>query len=61
VKLVELMGHPDREGRSPVAAPMRQSEGPGDIRVGDLKMLATVGDGGACLRELALSVADLDW
>ena len=61
MELMELMGHSDREGRSPVAAPMRQSEGLGNSRVGDLQMLATGGDGGACLAELALSVADLDW
>ena len=61
MKLVEFMGHSDGEGRTPVAAPMRQCEGLGDGRMGNLKMLATGGDGGACLGELALSVTDLDW
>ena len=61
MKLVEFMGHSDGEGRTPVAAPMRQCEGLGDGGMGDLKMLAAGGDGGACLGELALSVTDLDW
>jgi hypothetical protein len=61
MELMELVGHSDGEGRTPVAAPMRQCEGLGDGRMGNLKMLATGGDGGACLGELALSVTDLDW
>ena len=61
MELMELMSHSDGEGRTPHAAPMRQCEGLGDSRVGDLKMLAAGGDGGACLAELALSIADLDW
>jgi len=61
MELMELVGYSDGEGRSPVAAPMRQCEGLGDGGMGDLKMLATGGDGGTCLAELALSVADLDW
>ena len=58
---MEFVGHSDGEGRAPVAAPMRQCEGLGDGGMGDLKMLATGGDSGTCLAELALSVADLDW
>ena len=58
---MELMGHSDREGWTPHAAPMRQGEGLGDGGMSDLKMLAAGGDGGACLVELALSVTDLDW
>ena len=61
MELMELVGHSDGEGRTPVAAPMRQGEGLGDIGMGDLKMLAAWSDGGACLAELALSIADLDW
>ena len=61
MELMKLVGHSDGEGRTPVAAPMRQGEGLGDCGMGDLKMLAACGDGGACLGELALSVTDLDW
>jgi hypothetical protein len=61
MELMELMSHSDGEGRTPHAAPMRQCEGLGDSRVGDLKMLAAWSDDGACLGELALSIADLDW
>ena len=61
MELMELVGHSDGEGRTPVAAPMRQGEGLGDSRVGDLKMLAAWSDDGACLAELALSIANLDW
>ena len=61
MELMELVGHSDGEGLTPVAAPMRQGEGLGDIGMGDLKMLAAWSDGGACLAELALSIADLDW
>jgi hypothetical protein len=38
-----------------------QMEGLRDGRMGDLEMLAAWGDGGACLSELAVSIADLDW
>ena len=61
MELVELVGHSDGEGRTPHAAPMGQCEGVGDSGMGDLKMLAAWSDGGACLAELALSIADLDW
>ena len=40
---------------------MRQGEGLGDGGMSDLKMLAAWSDDGACLAELALSIADLDW
>ena len=40
---MELVGHSDGEGRTPVAAPMRQGEGLGDGWMGDLKMLAAGG------------------
>ena len=61
MKLVEFVGHSRGEGRASLGTVMRQCEGLGDGGMGDLQMLAAWGDGGACLGELALSIADLDW
>jgi hypothetical protein len=61
MKLVEFVGHSRGEGWASLASMNREVERLSDGGMGDLEMLAAWGDGGACLGELALSIADLDW
>jgi hypothetical protein len=61
MELVEFVGHSRGEGWASLASMNREVERLSDGGMGDLEMLAAWGDGGACLGELALSIADLDW
>jgi hypothetical protein len=60
MELVELMRHSRGEGRASLASMSWQVEGLRGGGVRHLIMLSPWGDRGACLEQLAVSVADLN-